>query len=159
MNQKCKTVSIADYQLTAELSSHFEHNHKLPPLASKIYSIFILSKNEEFTFDEILDLTGASKSSVSNQINFLIEEGRVDFTFKNDKRKRYFKTKCDYLKKTLELHLDEIEKEIEMLSKVIHYKKEQNLNQNDVSIFKNHLKSEKENILDTLNELEQTSTT
>lgn len=143
--------------LIEELSLHFEREHKLPPLASKIYSILILSKSETLTFGEIIDFTRASKSSVSNQLNFLIEEGRVNFIFKEDKRKRYFKTKCDYLKKTLELNLEKTEREIEMLSKVIQYKKDEKLNQKHVTLFKDHLESEKKNILDTLKNVEHTS--
>lgn len=143
--------------LIEELSLHFEREHKLPPLASKIYSILILSKSETLTFEEIIDFTRASKSSVSNQLNFLIEEGRVNFIFKEDKRKRYFKTKCDYLKKTLELNLEKTEREIEMLSKVIQYKKDEKLNQKHVTLFKDHLESEKKKNLDTLKNVEHTS--
>ena len=102
-------------------------------------------------------MTGASKSSVSSQLNFLIEEGRVDFIYKNDKRKRYFKTKRDYLKKTLELHLEKIQKEISMLSKVIQHKDDQDFNKKLVAIFKNHLIHEQDNILTTIKHLKQTS--
>lgn len=157
MKQNHNSFPLVNHDLIKELRLHFEREHKLPPLASKIYSILILSKSETLTFEEIIGFTGASKSSVSNQLNFLIENGRVDFIFKDDKRKRYFKTKCNYLKKTLELNLEKIEKEIDILSKVIQYKEDQELNQKHVALFKNHLKSEKENILDTLNHIEQTS--
>lgn len=143
--------------LISELSLHFEVEHNLPPLASKIYSFLILSKVECMTFEELIDITGASKSSVSNQLNFLIEEGRVDYIYKDDKRKRYFKTKRDYLCKTMESHLNKIEKEISMLSKVIQHKEDQDFNKKLVAIFKNHLVSEKENILKTIDQLKQTS--
>lgn len=157
MNRNHSSIPMINNNLIEELSLHFEREHKLPPLASKIYSILILSKSETLTFGEIIDFTRASKSSVSNQLNFLIEEGRVNFIFKEDKRKRYFKTKCDYLKKTLELNLEKTEREIEMLSKVIQYKKDEKLNQKHVTLFKDHLESEKKNILDTLKNVEHTS--
>lgn len=157
MNRNHSSIPLINHNFIEELSLHFEREQKLPPLASKIYSILILSKSETLTFEEIIDFTGASKSSVSNQLNFLIEEGRVNFIFKEDKRKRYFKTKCNYLKKTLELNLEKTEREIEMLSKVIQYKKDEKLNQKHVTLFKDHLESEKENILDTLKNVEHTS--
>ncbi|MBZ9628563.1 transcriptional regulator [Psychroflexus sp. CAK1W] len=157
MNRNHSSIPMINNNLIEELSLHFEREHKLPPLASKIYSILILSKSETLTFEEIIDFTRASKSSVSNQLNFLIEEGRVNFIFKEDKRKRYFKTKCDYLKKTLELNLEKTEREIEMLSKVIQYKKDEKLNQKHVTLFKDHLESEKKKILDTLKNVEHTS--
>lgn len=157
MNRNHSSIPMINNNLIEELSLHFEREHKLPPLASKIYSILILSKSETLTFEEIIDFTRASKSSVSNQLNFLIEEGRVNFIFKEDKRKRYFKTKCDYLKKTLELNLEKTEREIEMLSKVIQYKKDEKLNQKHVTLFKDHLESEKKKNLDTLKNVEHTS--
>jgi len=108
----------------------------MPPLASKIYSILILV--EYLSFNEILTLTKASKSSVSNQINFLIDEGRVEFIHKDNKRKRYFKTKEDYLKKTLEIHQQKIQKETNILSKIIDYNKNRGFDGELVSIFKGH---------------------
>lgn len=157
MKHNFDSVLTSNSNLIEELSSHFVHEHDLPPLASKIYSFLILSKVESLTFDEIIDITGASKSSVSNQLNFLIEEGRVDFIYKDDKRKRYFKTKRDYLCKTLETHLEKIQKEIKMLSKIIQHKDDQDFNKKLVAIFKNHLMSEKDNIINTINNLKQTS--
>jgi len=126
----------------------------MPPLASKIYSILILS--EDLSFNEVLTLTKASKSSVSNQINFLINEGRVEFIYKDNKRKRYFKTKEDYLKKTLEIHQKKIQKETDILSKIIDYNKNRGFDGELVSIFKNHLLNEKENLEQTIYKLSQT---
>jgi DNA-binding transcriptional regulator GbsR (MarR family) len=126
----------------------------MPPLASKIYSILILS--EYLSFNEVLTLTKASKSSVSNQINFLINEGRVEFIYKDNKRKRYFKTKEDYLKKTLEIHQKKIQKETDILSKIIDYNKNRGFDGELVSIFKNHLLNEKENLEQTIYKLSQT---
>lgn len=157
MKQNDNSISESKNNLINELSLHFETEHHLPPLASKIYSHLILSSSESLTFDNLIDITGASKSSVSNQLNFLIEEGRVDFIYKDDKRKRYFKTKRDYLCKTLELHLEKIQKEIRMLSKVIQFKNNEDFNKKLVAIFKNHLVNERENILETIDNLKQTS--
>jgi DNA-binding transcriptional regulator GbsR (MarR family) len=140
-----------------ELSSHFEVEHNFSPLAAKIYALLILTHQDLLTFNDIIKMTGASKSSVSNQLNYLIEEGRVDFIYKEDKRKRYFKTKRDYLAKTLELHLEKIQKEINILSKVIQHKEDQDFNKQLVAIFKSHLINEKENILSTIHRLQQTS--
>ncbi|MGX1023710.1 DNA-binding transcriptional regulator GbsR (MarR family) [Psychroflexus sp. MBR-150] len=151
------TVLNKGNTLIEELTSHFEVEYNLPPLAAKIYSLLILSREKYITFEELINFTNASKSSVSCQLNYLIDEGRVDYIYKEDNRKRYFKTKCDYLRKTLELHLIKIKREIAMLTKVIEYKKEQDMSQGGVSIVENHLKTEKENIIKTINKLKQTS--
>jgi DNA-binding transcriptional regulator GbsR (MarR family) len=157
MNKYDTLGDMLDIPLHSELSLHFETEHDFPPLASKIYSLLILCKTKYLTFDEIKKLTQSSKSSVSNQLNYLIDEGRVDFDYKGDKRKRYFKTKQDYLKKTLESHLSNIQKEIDILTKINHYKEDKDFNKNLVAIFKNHLMREKNNILSTIDQLNQTS--
>jgi DNA-binding transcriptional regulator GbsR (MarR family) len=157
MQQNFDPTISSNHSLIEELSQHFEDAQNLPPLASKIYSHLIMCNTKALTFEDIITLTGASKSSVSNQLNFLIEEGRVDFNYKNDKRKRYFKTKRDYLSKTLEMHLEKIQKEIVMLSKIIQHKDNEDFNKKLVAIFKDHLKNEKENILNTIDNLKQTS--
>ncbi|EMY80304.1 transcriptional regulator [Psychroflexus gondwanensis] len=144
-------------KLSIELSTHFEEEHHMPPLASKIYSVLILSESECLTFDEILTITKASKSSVSNQINFLINEDRVEFIYKDKKRKRYFKTKEDYFKKTLEIHQQKIQKETNILSKIIDFKKDQGFDGELANIFKSHLLNEKENLKQTIYKLSQIS--
>ena len=156
MKQKYKFQSVASSNLFDELSCHFINEHNLPPLAAEIYSLLILSEAETLTFEKIIALTGASKSSVSTQINFLIDEGRVDFVFKNDKRKRYFKTKRDYLCKTLQLHQSKIENEIDIISKVIQHKADRDFDKELVDIFKKHLVNELGNISKTIKNIKQT---
>ena len=157
MPKNTYTDEIFDVKLQTELSLHFETEHDFPPLAAKIYSLLILCKSKHLTFERIKELTGASKSSVSNQLNYLLDEGRVDYEFKGEKRKRYFKTKQDYLKKTLESHLSNIQKEIDILTKINQYKEDQDFDKNLVAIFKNHLIREKNNIVNTIDQLKQTS--
>lgn len=151
------TDEILDIDLQTELALHFETEHDFPPLAARIYSLLILCRSKHLTFDRIKALTGASKSSVSNQLNYLLNEGRVDYEFKGEKRKRYFKTKQDYLKKTLESHLSIIQKEIDILTKINQYKEDQDFDKNSVAIFKNHLIREKNNIIKTIDQLKRTS--
>lgn len=159
MIQDCDSSPISKLNLIKELSLHFEAEHDLTPLASKIYSHLILSESESLTFDEIIKITGASKSSVSNQINYLLDESRIDFVCKENKRRRYFKTNDAYLSKTLESHYQKIQKEIAMLSKVIEHKTDQDFENEMVKIFKDHLLKEKENIHHTIQKLSKTKHT
>lgn len=147
---------VASSNLFKELNCHFINEQYLPPLAAEIYLLLILSEAETLTFEKIITLTGASKSSVSSQINFLIDEGRVDFVFKNDKRKRYFKTKGDYLCKTLQAHQIKIENEIDIISKVILLKTDRDFDKALVDIFKKHLIYELGNISKTIKNIKQT---
>lgn len=155
MYSKGDLITTSHKDLMQELCSHFECVHGLPPLAAKIYSFLLLNESETLIFEDIINLTCASKSSVSNQLNYLIDEGRVDFIYKDDKRKRHFKPKCAYFKKTLESHLIKINQEIKILSKVVQHKQDQNFNKRHVDIFKNHLEIEKQHLKVTIQQLKQ----
>jgi DNA-binding transcriptional regulator GbsR (MarR family) len=62
----------------------------LTPMQGRIISCFIVSDPPEKTFDELVKYFKASKSSVSNSLNFLLQNKIIDYkTFPSD-RKRYF---------------------------------------------------------------------
>jgi DNA-binding transcriptional regulator GbsR (MarR family) len=73
-------------------SQHFEKIHNFPPLTSKIYAYLILDcKREGITFDEIVETFNASKSSVSNSLNFLTQLKHIEHFTKIDTRKRFYR--------------------------------------------------------------------
>jgi DNA-binding transcriptional regulator GbsR (MarR family) len=62
----------------------------LTPMQGRIMACFILSDPPEKTFEELVKYFRASKSSVSNSLNFLLQNKFIDYkTFSTD-RKRYF---------------------------------------------------------------------
>jgi DNA-binding transcriptional regulator GbsR (MarR family) len=62
----------------------------LTPMQGRIISYFTVSDPPEKTFDELVAYFKASKSSVSNSLNFLLQNKIIDYkTFPSD-RKRYF---------------------------------------------------------------------
>jgi DNA-binding transcriptional regulator GbsR (MarR family) len=62
----------------------------LTPMQSRIVAYFTLSDPPEKSFDDIVKYFKASKSSVSNSLNFLLQNKIIDYkTFASD-RKRYF---------------------------------------------------------------------
>jgi len=62
----------------------------LTPMQGRIVAYFTVSDPPEKTFDEIVKYFKASKSSVSNSLNFLLQNKIIDYkTFASD-RKRYF---------------------------------------------------------------------
>lgn len=71
---------------------HFESVHHLPPLGSRIFAILILdSCARSLTFDDILEMTGASKSSVSTNLNLLLKIGKVTYFTQPGDRKKYYR--------------------------------------------------------------------
>jgi DNA-binding transcriptional regulator GbsR (MarR family) len=62
----------------------------LTPMQGRIVAYFTISDPPEKTFDELVRFFKASKSSISNSLNFLLQNKIIDYrTFSAD-RKRYF---------------------------------------------------------------------
>lgn len=62
----------------------------LTPMQGRIVAYFTISDPPEKTFDELVKFFNASKSSISNSLNYLLQTKIIDYkTFASD-RKRYF---------------------------------------------------------------------
>jgi len=78
----------------------------LTPMQGRIISYFIVSDPPEKTFDELVRYFKASKSSVSNSLNYLLQNKIIDYkTFASDRKRYFFITDSFfrvYFKKVLE---------------------------------------------------------
>jgi DNA-binding transcriptional regulator GbsR (MarR family) len=78
----------------------------LTPMQGRIISYFTVSDPPEKTFDEMVKFFKASKSSVSNSLNFLLQNKIIDYkTFPSDRKRYFFITDSFfrvYFKKVLE---------------------------------------------------------
>lgn len=71
---------------------HFERFHNLPPLASRIFATLILDCTRiGMTFEDVVEYTGASKSSVSTNLNLLLKLSKISYYTLPGDRKKYFK--------------------------------------------------------------------
>jgi len=71
---------------------HFETFHNLPPLGSRIFATLILDACRcGITFEDLVEQTGASKSSVSTNLNMLLKLGKITYYTLPQDRKKYFK--------------------------------------------------------------------
>jgi len=145
-------------KLIEEIGVHFEKVHNLAPLAARIYVIMILSPNDGHTFDEIIQITEASKSSVSTQLNLLLQMNKVEYFTKPGDRKRYFRASKTYLKNTLIEHLDQINKDIRLVEKVHDFNKAFNKekfenNSGVTLLYKEYLIAQKINLENTIDKM------
>ncbi len=144
--------------LIEEVGLHLEGSHKLTPLASRIYAIMILSSEEGFSFEEIMDITKASKSSVSTNINLLVQLNYVEFYTKPGDRKRYFRGTNSYLKNTLQEYFQAIEKELKLVEKINKFNKLHNPtkfieNESMGVFFQEYLATQKDNLKKTIEKM------
>ncbi|MEB8345247.1 transcriptional regulator [Flavobacteriaceae bacterium KMM 6898] len=145
--------------LIEEVGLHLESSHKLTPLASRIYAIMILSSKEGFSFEEIMSITKASKSSVSTNISLLVQLNYVEFYTKSGDRKRYFRGTNNYLKLILQEYLQTTEKDLILVKKINQFNKEHNPtkfveNESLGIFFQEYLTTQKENLKKTLDKMQ-----
>jgi HTH-type transcriptional regulator, glycine betaine synthesis regulator len=155
-------VTASKEELIEELGVHFESLYHLPPLACRIYSILILNGYGGMTFEELIEQTEASKSSVSTSINLLMQTDKVDYFTKPGDRKRYFRNRKNHLKLRLSNYKSLIEREIDLFGKTSAYLKAFDLktykeNLCYTSIYIDHLKESKKILEVTLDKLENAS--
>lgn len=110
-------------QLIEQIGFSLEERLRLSPLASRIYTLLILSSYDGLSFDEIRETIKASKSATSVNINVLIQLKYVASYTKPGERKRYFKIAKDSQVVSLEAELQGIDTEMEMVTKINTYNK------------------------------------
>jgi len=78
----------------------------LTPMQGRIVAYFTISDPPEKTFDELVKYFAASKSSISNSLNYLLQNKIIDYkTFATDRKRYFFITDSFfyvYFKKVLE---------------------------------------------------------
>ncbi len=79
-----------------ELGRHIEEMAKMfekmnfSPMQGRILAYLLSSGHQDKTFDEMVSFFRASKSTISNSLNYLISQKLVDYNMLAGKRKRHF---------------------------------------------------------------------
>jgi DNA-binding transcriptional regulator GbsR (MarR family) len=137
--------------LVEELGLFIQERHKLPPLAARIYSLLVLTSYDGYSFDDLIERTQSSKSSMSTNLNLLIALKFVDYYTKTGNRKRYFRSAGNYVKNMLNEHVAAVSNELRITKKVNAFNKKNNpakFKQKDYlgSIFQSYLEAQKQNL-------------
>jgi len=92
---------------------HFESLYHLPPLAARILGNLIIDSSKTgITFEDLVERTVASKSSVSTNLNFLLKIGKITYYTLPGDRKKYFKPAPFSERMTNYLKIMEFEKQL-----------------------------------------------
>ncbi len=147
-------------KLVEEVGVYLEKTHQLTPLATRLYALLMLCPRSGHSFDEMVELSQASKSSVSTNINLLLNNGSVEYFTKPGERKRYFRLSKDYLKVRMETYRAQLEEELKFLKKIDEF----NIEHNQVKyqkhkefgeIYKEYLKNQYQNLKSTITKMNQ----
>lgn len=149
---------VSDEEIFGIMSAFYMENYALPPLGAKIYTLLMLDYNfTGITFDEIVTILGASKSSVSESIRLLLSKQLIiEKCFENERRRHFYKNP-DHAIIRFESLLKRLNKELSVieLMQSYHRKKTADLPETKLEIFKKMLIKNIDNIHDTINKLKQ----
>lgn len=131
-------------QLIEMFGLHFELLYHLPPLGSRILGLLIVDgcKNG-LTFDEIVSKMGASKSSISTNVNLLLKMGKINYHTIPSDRKKYFKSSP--FSERLQNYIKILDSEKTLINKLLFYREqtascpEEFCNMENVKAYKTHV--------------------
>jgi len=88
--------------LVEKLGVHIESRDKLAPVAARILSFVILTGKKGTTFEDLVKILCASKSTISTHLNHLQDLKKIKYFTKTGDRKKYFVINKD----TIIQHID-----------------------------------------------------
>ncbi|KXK38072.1 MAG: hypothetical protein UZ09_BCD002001664 [Bacteroidetes bacterium OLB9] len=147
--------------LIEDLVTHHIESAKLPPLAAKIFSFILVNDRPDgFTFDELVDTFHVSKSSVSTNLNLLVQ---YDFLIQFNKigeRKRRYKLTSQYLEIRLKKIRKDLIREKYLVEKLVQFHQDAHstFHQDAViktSIYIEHLDYAIKNLTKTINKIDK----
>lgn len=144
-----------DKEIFREMVNFYGDVLHLPPLAAKIYAYLIFDfEREGVSFDEFVEIFCASKSSISSNLNLLLNLNIITDFNKIDERKRYFMMKDKYMKIRFEEIIEKMDKELLILNKLKDFSKTNDVEKlRKFDIYDNMFKKNIKTIKDSLEQL------
>ncbi|MEC5157561.1 transcriptional regulator [Chryseobacterium sp. MP_3.2] len=125
-----------DKQIFREMVSFYGDAFHLPPLAAKIYAYLIFDfERNGVSFDEFVEVFAASKSSVSSNLNLLLNLNIIKDYNKIDERKRTFVMNEKYMKIRFEEIALKMERELAILNKLKDFRKPETVEEREKFCF------------------------
>jgi len=76
--------------LVEKLGVHLENREQLAPVAARILSYIVLTGKKGATFEDMVKILCASKSTISTHLNHLQDLKKIEYFTKTGDRKKYF---------------------------------------------------------------------
>ncbi|SFI92591.1 hypothetical protein SAMN05421638_1560 [Kaistella treverensis] len=108
-----------DKELFREMVKFYGDAYHLPPLAAKIYAYLVFDfERKGVSFDEFVEVLAASKSSVSSNLNLLLNLKIIKDFNKIDERKRFFVMNEDFMKIRFEELIEMMQRELLIIDNI-----------------------------------------
>lgn len=142
---------------------HFESVFDISPLAGRILGMLIVDGcRTGLTFENLVEKLGASKSSISTNLNLLLKMEKITyFTIAGD-RKKYYKPAP--LSDRFSNYLKMLKSEQLIIDKMIHYREktvscsEEKFSLENVRFYKTHLEQVEDLIVRTISDFKEIET-
>jgi DNA-binding transcriptional regulator GbsR (MarR family) len=103
-----------------------EKSEKFAPISARIFSTLLLAERKGATFDDLVNFLGASKSTISTNLQRLSNMKVVDYYTKPGDRKKYFHLSPIGFISFLEEDISKFRAEKTLVKEVIEFKKTAN---------------------------------
>lgn len=146
-----------DEEIFGELVKFYSETFHLPPLAAKIYAYLIFDfERKGVCFDEFVRVFAASKSSVSGNLNLLLNAKLINDGHVLNERKRFFVINENFTTLRFENIVNKMKQEIVILEKLQAFKPyKEERQQRRLEIYKSLLNKNIKNIEETLHKIKK----
>tara|TARA_R110002073_G_scaffold72537_1_gene177169 strand:+ start:144424 stop:144927 length:504 start_codon:yes stop_codon:yes gene_type:complete len=93
--------------LVEKLGVHIENREQLAPVAARILAYIILTGKKGTTFEDLVIILGASKSTISTHLNHLHDLKKIVYFTKTGDRKKYFIINKDMIVQHIDAMINE----------------------------------------------------
>lgn len=142
-------------ELIELFGQHFESVQSLAPLGARILGTLIVDACKAgMTFESLVEITGASKSSVSTNLNLLLKLDKIKYYTIAGDRKKYYQ--ASPFSDRLTNYVKAINFEKEIIDKMISYRSqtvssiEEQRSLDNTKAYKEHMQKVEELLLDTI---------
>ncbi|MDW7694809.1 hypothetical protein R9C00_08650 [Flammeovirgaceae bacterium SG7u.111] len=110
------------FRLIEKLGLVFENKENLPPLAARIKATIIMYEPNGLTFDDLIAIHKASKSTVSTSLNLLTNLNKITYYTKPGDRKRYYTVIPKVLLDKIESSIKDMQEEKKLHDEIKEFK-------------------------------------
>mgnify|MGYP000392107965 CR=1 FL=1 len=114
--------------LVEKLGVHLENREQLAPVAARILSYIILTGKKGTTFEDMVTILCASKSTISTHLHHLQDLNKIVYFTKTGDRKKYYVINKNIIKQHIDKLMNEWQEVRKLHQEIKNYKNDQNIN-------------------------------
>lgn len=117
------TVCLQKQHLVEKLGVFIENKEQLAPVAARILSYIILTGKKGTTFEDLVTILCASKSTISTHLNYLQDIKKIVYFTKAGDRKKYFVMNGNNITQSIDAMVETWSLQKQLHIEIIEYKK------------------------------------